>query len=166
MTNEIMTNKNNNFDLQTIVNLIGSNALTTNQLSKQMGIVITNIDELRADMNGMKNDIEDLKYNAEITSEQAKRINLLARKRVYEILGEDEYERTKYYRTFIMRCYHDCRVEAGLGHCISATKKGDYQRAVNYIEGWLPKNGITRLKNEIDERADLKRKLKTQGYDC
>ena len=164
MTNEIMANENTNFGLQTIVNLIGSNALTTNQLSKQMGVVITNIDELRSDMNGVKNDIEELKYNTEVTSEQAKKINSLARKRVFEILGEDGCEIAKYYRTFIMRCYHDCRNEAGLGHCISATKKGDYQRVLNYIDAWIPKSGIAHLKNEIDERAKYRREAKNLGY--
>ena len=63
-----------------------------------------------------------------------------------------------------MRCYHDCRNEAGLGHCISATKKGDYQRVLNYIDAWTPKSGIAHLKNEIDERAKYRREAKNLGY--
>ena len=82
--NEIMNTKNatENFDMQTLMNLTGQNALMMNSLSQQMGIVTTTIDSMRGDMNIIKCDIEQLKYNKEITTDQAKNITEMAKHRV------------------------------------------------------------------------------------
>ena len=39
-----------NFDIQTLMNLTGQNALMMNSLSQQMGIVSTTVDSMRSDM--------------------------------------------------------------------------------------------------------------------
>lgn len=72
--NEIMSTNNatENFDMQTLMNLTGQNALMMNSLSQQMGIVTSTIDSMRGDMNIIKCDIEQLKYNEEITTDQAR----------------------------------------------------------------------------------------------
>lgn len=57
------------------------------------------------------------------------------------------------------------RKYAGLGSKISRTRKGDFQRCINYIEAWIPSCGCAKLKSEADEKAEAKRKAKSLGYD-
>ena len=117
------TFENENLQFQILLKLIGENSTAINQLSKQMEAIITSIDELRTGMKDIKNVIEELKCDIVISPKQVDKIKLLVCKRVCEILGDDEHERNKYYRTFVMQCYSDCRTEVGLGYRISATKK-------------------------------------------
>lgn len=146
--NEIMNTKNatENFDMQTLMNLTGQNALMMNSLSQQMGIVTTTIDSMRGDMNIIKCDIEQLKYNEEITTDQAKNITEMAKHRVISLLGE--YEKT-YFRRFIGRLYTEAKKDGGLGNTINRTHKGDYPRVINYIDAWCPYEGVTAFKQKI-----------------
>lgn len=110
--NEIIDNNaSENFDIQTLMNITGKNALMMNTLSQQMGIVTTTIDSMRGDMNSIKCDIEQLKYNEEITTDQAKSITEKARYRVITLLGE--YDKT-YFKRFIGRLYTEAKKRADL----------------------------------------------------
>ena len=82
-----------------------------------------------------------------------------------QIIGGDAFEIKKYFRIFVMRLYTDARKYAGLGSKISRTRKGDFQRCINYIEAWIPSCGCAKLKSEADEKAEAKRKAKSLGYD-
>lgn len=148
--NEI-TNTNTyteNFDMQTLMNLTGQNALMMKGLSQQMGIVTTTVDSMRSDMNIMKGDIDQLKYNEEITTDQVKSIVASAKHKVITLL--EKYDKT-YFRRFIGRLYTEAKKEGGLGSTIERTHKGDYPRVMNYIDAWYPQEGVKTFKEKIDK---------------
>lgn len=120
--------------------------------------------EMKNDMKILKNDINELKYNEEITTTQKNKIKSAAKVRVYEIIGTDRLDKAKYYKTFISRLYSNAKKYASMGSKIEETRKGDYQRVMNYIESWTPTQGIENLKREIDLNAEAKREAKELGY--
>lgn len=160
------TKPNKNYDMQTLMNIVGQSAATTNQISQQLGVVVNSVNALQSDMRGIKDDIENLKLNEEITTTQHENILELAKRKICGMLGYDDDEIHKYFRTFIGMLYSDARLYAGLGSKIPRTKKGDYQRVIDYIEAWEPKCGSGELKERADKRAESRRKVKEQGYDC
>lgn len=164
MNNEIMNVNRQSFDIETLTNLIGTTAMNTNQLSKQMGILDAGLTDVRNDVSIMKTDIEELKYNVEITDAQANQIRRTAQLRVSEILHNSNLEKAKYYRRFIARCYSECKRDGGMGSHIATTKRGDYQRVINYLEAWIPKGGIDKLKKYVDECAEANRLAAESGY--
>ena len=84
---EMMTNTNNNFDMQTLMNIVGQSAMTTNQISQQLGIMANSVNTMRNDINGLKDDMEQIKLNEEITTTQQENIIEIARHRVCDILN-------------------------------------------------------------------------------
>lgn len=54
---------------------------------------------------------------------------------------------------------------AGLGSKIARTKKGDFQRCIDYIESWIPSCGCAELRNKADKKAEARRKARELGYD-
>lgn len=109
-------------------------------------------------------DIEQLKWNEEITTTQQETINELAKKRVLEIIGDNPLEIQKYLRIFIQRLYTDARKNAGLGSKIARTKKRDYQRCIDYIESWSPSGGSHVLRAKADANAKARLEARKLGY--
>ena len=131
-------------------NLLSGLAVTTNKLSTDIEVV--------------KDDIDQLKLNEEVTTTQQETIIETAQKRVCGILGDDPLDKQRYFRIFIKRLYTDTRHSAGLGSKISRTKKGDFQRVIDFIEGWVPSCGCTALKERADKNACARLEAKRQGY--
>lgn len=161
-----MTNINHkDFDMQSLMNLMGQNAMTVHSMNQQLGIVATKVSGIENEVNGMKDEIYQLKNNEEITTEQANSILITARKRVCTILDSDE-EQAKYYNVFIRRLWSDAKVNAGCGSTYHSTKKCNYQRVLDYMEAWIPACGISELKRKTDEKAKAKKQAREEGYDC
>ena len=119
---------------------------------------------VQEDVSTLSNDMEQLKMNEEVTTTQQETIVESAQKRICEILGDDELERRKYFKIFIQRLYKDTRQNAGLGSKIARTRKGDYQRCLDYIEAWIPGCGCAELRARADRNAEARRKAKELGY--
>ena len=163
--NEIMKNTTNeNIDLKQIENIVGQTAMNVNGISKQMGIIATAVDSMRTDIGGLKDRMDYLELNEEITTTQQETIIELARKRVLEIIGDDPLEVKKYFKIFIQRLYKDTRQNAGLGSKIARTKKCDYQRCIDYIEAWIPSCGCAELRAKADANAKARLEAKKLGY--
>lgn len=163
--NEMMKNTTNeNIDLKQIENIVGQTAMNVNGISKQMGIIATAVDSMRTDIGGLKDRMDYLELNEEITTTQQETIIELARKRVLEIIGDDPLEVKKYFKIFIQRLYKDTRQNAGLGSKIARTKKCDYQRCIDYIESWIPSCGCAELRAKADANAKARLEAKKLGY--
>lgn len=115
-------------------------------------------------MTGLSDDINQLKLNEEVTTTQQEIIVESAQKRVIEIIGDDPLEREKYFKIFIQRLYKDTRQSAGLGSKIARTRKGDYQRCIDYIEAWIPSCGCAELRAKADANAKARLEAKKLGY--
>ena len=103
--NEMMNyenkNTNGNFDMQQLVNVAGQTAMNVNNMSKQLGIIVSTVDTIKTDVGALTIRMDNLELNEEITTEQSERIRELAEKRIVEILGNDPLERQKYFKIFI-----------------------------------------------------------------
>ncbi len=151
--NEMINVNNNdgNFDMQTLMNITGQNALIVNNLNQQMGIVTSSINSIRSDVGVIRDELDQLKLNEEITTDQAETIIERARSRVVTVLGE--YDK-KYFKRFIARLYSDAKKYNGLGSSIYRTHKGNYQMVLNYVEAWMPYEETAEFKNKIDRELE------------
>lgn len=154
----------NNFDWNQIANIVGTTSMNVQGLSNQMGIVVATVDGMRNDISTMKDDIYQIKYNGEITNSQAKTLAKAVKRRVYEILGNNHYEIIKYAKSFMARCWKEAKDFGGVAEVYKETQKGDFQRAINYIEAWIPIGGCAKLKAEIDEKANARKEARNNGY--
>lgn len=152
------------FDIQQLMNICGQNMITVNNLSQQMGLVANKVDSLDKCMTTLVDRVDGIELRSEIDSDQEERLRETVNKRVYEILHYDPLEIAKYSRRFFSRCWSDAKRDAGVAASYKATKKENYQRAIDYIEAWLPREGCAALKDKIDEAARAKRKAQEEGY--
>lgn len=169
--NEIMNEMNGgniwdgkDFDMQQLMNLCGQNMITVNNLSRQMGLVANKVDSLDKCMTKLVGRVDGIELRSEIDSDQEERLRETVNKRVYEILHYDPLEIAKYSRRFFSRCWSDAKRDAGVAASYKATKKENYQRAIDYIEAWFPREGCAAFKDKIDEAAKAKRKALDEGY--
>lgn len=169
--NEIMNEMNGgniwdgkDFDMQQLMNLCGQNMMTVNNLSRQMGLVANKVDSLDKCMTMLVDRVDGIELRSEIDSDQEERLRETVNKRVYEILHYDPLEIAKYSRRFFSRCWSDAKIDAGVAASYKATKKENYQRAIDYIEAWFPREGCAAFKDKIDEAAKAKRKALDEGY--
>lgn len=155
---------NNNYNIQQLMNITGQTAMNINNMSRQLGIVANAVDNIRTDVDGLTGRMDRLEQKEEITTEQAATINRAIRKRVGDILGNDEEDLAKYRRIFSASLYGDARKCAGLGNTYPATKKENFQRVIDYVESWIPSCGCSELKKRADIKVETRRKAKELGY--
>lgn len=161
-----------------IMELIGKTAEITRDNSESTAVVLRKLQAQERLLGGLSkvvegidgkvetlgNDIEQLKLNEEVTTTQQEALTETAKKRVLEILGNDPLEHKKYFRTFIQKLYRDTRQNAGLGSKIARTRKGDFQRCIDYMEAWIPGCGCAELRAKADANAKARREAKMLGY--
>jgi len=164
--------------METIMTTLNKTAEISLQNTQSMAVVLKRLETSEQLMNGLSNtmnnvsldltevksDIENLKLNEEVTTTQQETIIETATRRVMEILGTDLLDRHKYFRIFIKRLYTDAKRNAGLGSKISRTKKGDFQRVIDFIEAWTPSCGCFELKKIADKNAETRRIAFNEGY--
>lgn len=159
-------NGNENFDINQLINIQGQTMMNLNHVSKQMGIVVGAVGAIQNDIESLKNRMDIVELNEEITTSQQETINELARRRILEIIGDDLLETKKYFKIFIQRLYKETRQNAGLGSKIARTKKCDYQRCIDYIEAWIPSCGCAVLRARADANAQARLKARELGYEA
>lgn len=161
-----------------IMELVGKTVEITKNNSENTAVILDKLDQQERLLGGLSktvgridgkvidlgNDIEQLKLNEEVTTTQQEIIVESAQKRVIEIIGDDPLEREKYLKIFIKRLYKDTRQNAGLGSKIARTRKGDYQRCIDYIESQIPSCGCAELRARADANAKARLEAKKLGY--
>lgn len=164
---------NSNFDMQTLANLVGQNALAVqgimagfNETKRQLGLVATQMVDVKNDVSNLNDRMYQIENNEEVTTEQVETIKSVAISRIKEILGKDENLWAKYSKTFFYRLYSDARKEAGCGSKVDRTRKCNFQKVINYMEAWNPECGVYKLMQIVDERAKARKEAKAEGYDC
>lgn len=135
-----------------------------NSQGQLLGDLAGNVNDIKDNVTSLGNDIDQLKLNEEVTTTQQEILTETAQKRVCEILGNDPLEREKYFRIFIKRLYKDTRQNAGLGSKVARTKKGDYQRCIDFMEAWIPNCGCAELRSKADAYAKARLEATKLGY--
>ena len=157
-----------------IMDILGKTAELTKVQSENAAIMMAELSSQRQLLNGLLNQMNNmsgkvdrlndrmdvLELQEEIKDEQRMQLLNSAKSRVNEIIGDDYIEQSKYFRGFISRLWSDSKQYGGVGSKIATTRKENYQRAINYIEAWIPHGGVSKLKRELDKKAEEKELLK------
>lgn len=149
--------KSNTENISTIIGEIKTQRQVIGNLTKSVVDIDTAIKQLN-------DDFEIFKLNEEVTDAQATSIRSACERRVCEILGENALERKKYFNIFIKNLYKDARKYGVLGSKIATTKKGNFQRCIDFAESWVPSCGCATLKERADRNATANREAKKLGY--
>ncbi|MFQ7208584.1 MAG: ORF6C domain-containing protein [Coprococcus sp.] len=165
MVNNEMNSEIKNYDMQQLMNITGQIGMNVKSMSNQLGIVTSAVNGLTDEVGQITGRINQLELNEEVTTTQQESITEAAKKRVCKILGSDEFEQKKYFRIFVQKLYGDTRKNAGLGSKIARTRKGDFQRCIDYIEAWILSCRCAELRAKADRNAKARRKAKELGYD-
>lgn len=143
-----------------IMEILGKTAELTKAQSENAAVMIVELNSQRQLLNGLVNQMNNMSSNIdtlsnridiienqeEIKDEQRMQLLNSAKNRVNEIIGNDFIEQSKYFRGFISRLWSDSKQYGGVGSKIATTRKENYQRAINYIEAWIPHEGVSKLK--------------------
>ena len=149
--------KSNTENISTIIGEIKTQRQVIGNLTKSVADIDTAIKQLN-------DDFEIFKLNEEVTDAQATSIRSACERRVCEILGENALERKKYFNIFIKNLYKDARKYGVLGSKIATTKKGNFQRCIDFAESWVPSCGCATLTERADRTATANREAQKLGY--
>ena len=162
------------FDIQQLVDLVGQQAMNVNAIARTVGTLSKKVDSVEETVNGIKVDIEYMKYREEITYEQQNAINAAVSRTVYGLLGiknkpsswtvEERTINAKYGKMFRKRLRIEVSDKGHLAYPYRTTQKGNFANAIKDIEAWTPRNGIAALMKEADDNALARRIAQEQGY--
>lgn len=132
------------------------------------------VDQLSGKVGQMEKRMDGFEFNEEITYTQQQALNTLICKIVRLRLGinpkksewsdEERLISEKYGKLFSKRLRQEVSNKGHLAYPFRATRKGNYQAALEDIEAWVPRNGIESLKKEADDNAMARRIAREQGY--
>ena len=161
---------NETFDMNQLLQITQNTAMSVNAQSKQMGLILGTVEELKQDVGEIKNEMEVLKHETTVTRFQANRIQSAIHTRVAEILKlefdggkvADGSIKTdaKYRGGFISRCYTDARRKSKLGTPYYATLRCDFNEVIEYVAAWVPEvsGGVDGYKRYLDIRREERQK--------
>lgn len=120
--------------------------LTISGLIEKTGAVSRRVGELRDEVFLIKDGytnvnmrMDNLELNSEIDDVQVKTITESVKSRVYDVLKNEPHDIVgMIYMAFIRKAYYDLKKNHGLGSKIAVTKKRDYERVMQGIDGWYP----------------------------
>ena len=161
-------------DNNELMDIVKQTAFNIASVSEQMGILSSNVKDLKRDVIGIKQDIDDYKTKTDLRMQsyedsvrvsrtQAQNIRNSIHARAAELLGivykdgvitdKVGLYNDKYYRSgFISRCYVDARKQSRLGTPYTETLKRDYEEVLKFINEWDPPTGKEGYKAYLDAR--------------
>ena len=105
-----------------IANMMGQNAMTTQNINKQLGIVSSSVNAMGERVNRLDERMYQIENNEEITTDMANNIRRSVNKKVFDIVGDDPLEQAKYYRPFVKRLWSEAKKEGGCAHEYARTQ--------------------------------------------
>jgi hypothetical protein len=161
--------------MDNITEIVNQTAMNLSSVSKQMGLVVSQVQALTTHQNEQDIRMDQIEANMQkyedrirLTREQSRTIRNAIHKRASEVLGieRDESGRVKdecivtdvkYFGKFVSRIYRDARCNSKLGTPYTETYQKDYIETLDYIHDWAPVEGVSGLKDYFDKRAAVKR---------
>lgn len=161
---------NETVDMGQLLQITQNTAMSVSAQSKQMGLVLSTVEDLKQDVSSIKGDIDTLKQETTVTRFQANRIQSAIHNRVAGLLklkfdggkvADDSIATDQKYRGgFISRCYTDARRKSKLGTPYYMTLRCDFNEVMEYIEAWEPEvsGGKDGYKHYLDIRREEREK--------
>lgn len=153
-------------NMDQLLQITQNTAMSVSAQSKQMGLILDNINDMKQDMSVIKDEMEVLKHETTVNRHQVTRLQNAIYQRVAKLLGlqfdggrvadQSIVTDMRYRSKFISRCYVDARRKSKLGTPCYATLKCDFQETLDYIEAWEPevKGGVEGYKDYLDMRRE------------
>lgn len=104
------------------------------QQSKMVAEIVSKFTDVKQDVTTLRNDIEYLKLETEISTMQCKEISRRIKKKVGEHIKYPSFESQKYYRIYIQYIYRKLRTDYGLGNSTGTTPKRNYESVLKGID--------------------------------
>lgn len=164
--------KDNDERIDKILSLLEKQAENSLSTENKLTAVTNGMTVLTAGLNGVILDVGQIKERMQtyedtvsVTRNQANSLRSAIHKRTKELL-HIEYDDNgnvidrciyddKHYRgRMIQRCYADARKHSGLGTPYYSTYKKDYVETLDYINEWVPIEGIKGFKEYCDKRRN------------
>ena len=133
-------------------NQMGADELIRARISKTESIVLGLAQQFESqgtEIVEIKDRMDNLELNEEITDEQVRTIQGRIKKRVSEVLDYPNGDSPRYYRTFIADIYSNLRNNYQLGSRTATTRKKHYDTVMKGIEAWRP--DVQALKDKKDK---------------
>ena len=155
---------NETVDMNQLLRITQNTAMSVNEQSKQMGLILGTVEELKQDVGSIKQEVEVLKSETTVTRAQAARIKKAIHSRVAYVLkleydggrvGDRWIGKDKRYRgAFLTRAWVDAKYRSKCGDPYYTTLKADFAEVMDYIDAWEPevKGGVEGYKHYLDIR--------------
>src|SRR5699024_7324842 len=133
-------------------NQMSSDELVKARIAKTEGIVLglaNQYQEHDREIIDIKDRMDNLELNEEITDEQVRIIQARIKQRVSKVLNYPSGNSSKYYRIFIANIYSTLRNNHSLGSKTATTKKKHFDTVIRGIDAWHP--DIQALKDRKDK---------------
>ena len=138
-------------------NQMYSDELVRARIAKNENIILGLAEQFQnhdSEIFNLKDRMDNLELNEEITDEQVREIQMRIKQRVTKILDYPNGDSDKYYQTFISNIYAYLRNNYSLGSRAATTKKKHYDTVMRGIEAWYP--DVKELKEKKDKRNAAK----------
>lgn len=104
------------------------------QQSQMVKEIVSKFTDVKQDVTTLRNDIEYLKLEAEISTMQCKEISRRIKKKIMEHLKYPSHESQRYSKVYFPYMYRRLRVDYGLGNSIATTPKRNYESVLKGID--------------------------------
>lgn len=156
---------NSDFDIQTLMNIVGQNAMTMQSViatidetkryaietREQTGLIAEQVETYGSDIKNLKDRMCQYENNTEITNAQCVQMATAVSRRVYQLFPSVIDK--KYRSTAFKRCYSEMQRFHGMGRPYRTTPKCMYKQVMDAIEAWLPVGGVDKLRDDVDKQT-------------
>lgn len=115
----------------------------------QQKTLVDQLIEVKSGVGDLRNDMDFLKYETEISTTQCKEVTRKIKKKVLEHLHYPSMEALKYKRVYFHYVYKKLRSDYGLGNSTETTHKRNYENVLKGIDEIFFPDA------ELRDRADI-----------
>ena len=165
-------------DIDKVLFAISEQTRNVNSIVGVIKGISDKVDNIDRNFNSYKKEtnkrFDQIENQEEITYKQQNAIDAAVSKTVYGLLGigsnpekwsvEERTINAKYGKLFRKRLRMEVSNKGHLAYPYRTTQKGNFVNAINDIEAWVPRNGITGLMKEADDNALARKIAREQGY--
>jgi len=138
-------------------NQMGADELIRVRMARTESIVLglaQQFEDQGTEIVSIKDRMDNLELNEEITDEQVRTIQSRVKKRVSEVLDYPNGDSPKYYQIFIKNLYTVLKAKHSMGSKTATTRKKHYDTVMKGIEAWHP--DMQALKDRKDKLDEIK----------
>lgn len=160
-------------EMNELMEVVRQSAFNIQSVGEQMGLVAREVKDLKIQQLRLSEKMDTLdgrlakhERTERVSRTEQQTLRRAIHLRVNELLDikfengvvadESIEDDVKYRGGFISKCYHDARTYGRLGTPYTETLRVDFSETLDYINAWIPTNGVAGYKEYLDKRAEEK----------